>query len=32
VLVHGRIVRSGGADLAKDLEKSGYANLIAEAA
>jgi Fe-S cluster assembly ATP-binding protein len=32
VLAHGRIVRSGGPELAKDLEKSGYAGLIAEAA
>jgi Fe-S cluster assembly ATP-binding protein len=32
VLTRGRIVRSGGPDLAKDLEKSGYAGLIAEAA
>ena len=32
VLAHGRIVRSGGAELAKELEKSGYAGLIAEAA
>ena len=31
VLAHGRIVRSGGPDLAKELEKSGYAGLIAEA-
>jgi Fe-S cluster assembly ATP-binding protein len=32
VLLHGRIVREGGPELAKDLEKSGYASLIAEAA
>jgi Fe-S cluster assembly ATP-binding protein len=32
VLAHGRIVRSGGPELAKQLEKSGYADLIAEAA
>jgi len=32
VLTRGRIVRSGGPDLAKELEKSGYAGLIAEAA
>jgi Fe-S cluster assembly ATP-binding protein len=32
VLAHGRIVRSGGPELAKELEKSGYASLIAEAA
>ena len=32
VLSHGRIVRSGGPELAKELEKSGYAGLIAEAA
>jgi Fe-S cluster assembly ATP-binding protein len=32
VLLHGRIVRSGGPELAKELEKSGYADLIAEAA
>ncbi|HEX3573365.1 MAG TPA: Fe-S cluster assembly ATPase SufC [Rhodopila sp.] len=32
VLAHGRIVRSGGPELAKELEKSGYAGLIAEAA
>jgi Fe-S cluster assembly ATP-binding protein len=32
VLAHGRIVRSGGAELAVELEKSGYAGLIAEAA
>jgi Fe-S cluster assembly ATP-binding protein len=31
VLAHGRIVRSGGPELAKELEKSGYADLIAEA-
>ncbi|HVZ10794.1 Fe-S cluster assembly ATPase SufC [Rhodopila sp.] len=32
VLSKGRIIRSGGPDLAKELEKSGYASLIAEAA
>jgi Fe-S cluster assembly ATP-binding protein len=32
VLAGGRIVRSGGPDLAKELEKNGYAGLIAEAA
>jgi Fe-S cluster assembly ATP-binding protein len=32
VLAHGRIVRAGGPELAKELEKSGYAGLIAEAA
>jgi Fe-S cluster assembly ATP-binding protein len=32
VLVGGRIVRTGGPDLARDLEKSGYAGLVAEAA
>src|ERR1700709_2018817 len=32
VLAHGRIVRSGGPELAKELEQSGYAGLIAEAA
>jgi len=32
VLTSGRIVRSGGPDLAKELEKSGYAGLTAEAA
>ena len=32
VLAHGRIVRSGGPELAKELEKSGYTSLIAEAA
>jgi Fe-S cluster assembly ATP-binding protein len=32
VLVHGRIIRSGGPELAKELEKSGYAGVIAEAA
>jgi Fe-S cluster assembly ATP-binding protein len=32
VLTNGRIVRSGGPDLAKELEKSGYAGLTAEAA
>jgi Fe-S cluster assembly ATP-binding protein len=32
VLLNGQIVRSGGPELAKELEKRGYANLIAEAA
>ncbi len=32
VLAQGRIVRSGGPDLARDLEKSGYAGLVPEAA
>jgi Fe-S cluster assembly ATP-binding protein len=32
VLAHGRIVRSGGADLARVLEAQGYAQVIAEAA
>ncbi|WP_428489826.1 Fe-S cluster assembly ATPase SufC [Rhodopila sp.] len=32
VLTQGRIVRSGGPELAKELEKSGYASLIQEAA
>jgi Fe-S cluster assembly ATP-binding protein len=32
VLTNGRIVRSGGPDLAKELETSGYAGLTAEAA
>jgi Fe-S cluster assembly ATP-binding protein len=32
VLLSGRIVRSGGPELAKELEKSGYAGVIAEAA
>jgi Fe-S cluster assembly ATP-binding protein len=32
VLAGGRIVRSGGADLAKELEKSGYGAMLAEAA
>jgi Fe-S cluster assembly ATP-binding protein len=32
VLAHGRIVRSGGPELAIELEKNGYAGLIAEAA
>ena len=32
VLLQGRIVRTGGPELAKELEKSGYAELIAEAA
>jgi Fe-S cluster assembly ATP-binding protein len=32
VLAQGRIVRTGGPELAKELAKSGYAGLIAEAA
>ena len=32
VLTQGRIVRSGGPELAKELEKSGYAGLVQEAA
>ncbi|MBS0639125.1 MAG: Fe-S cluster assembly ATPase SufC [Acetobacteraceae bacterium] len=32
VLSQGRIIRSGGPELAKELEQSGYASLIAEAA
>jgi Fe-S cluster assembly ATP-binding protein len=32
VLVGGRIVRSGGPDLARELEAQGYAQVIAEAA
>ena len=32
VLAQGRIVRSGGPELARELEKQGYASLIAEAA
>ena len=32
VLAHGRIIRSGGPELAKELEKSGYADVMAEAA
>jgi Fe-S cluster assembly ATP-binding protein len=32
VLAQGRILRSGGPELAKELEKSGYGGLIAEAA
>jgi Fe-S cluster assembly ATP-binding protein len=32
VLLNGQIVRSGGPELAKQLEKSGYGDLIAEAA
>jgi Fe-S cluster assembly ATP-binding protein len=32
VLAHGRIIRSGGADLARALEAQGYAQVIAEAA
>ena len=32
VLANGRILRSGGPELAKELEKNGYAGMIAEAA
>ena len=32
VMSAGRIIRSGGADLARQLEAEGYANLVAEAA
>src|ERR1700728_156463 len=32
VLAHGRIVRSGGPELAKELEKNGYGAMLAEAA
>jgi Fe-S cluster assembly ATP-binding protein len=32
VLAHGRIVRSGGPELATELERTGYAGLTAEAA
>lgn len=32
VLAGGRIIRTGGPDLARELEKSGYAGLMAEAA
>ncbi len=32
VLAHGRIVRSGGPELAHELEAHGYAQVIAEAA
>ncbi|CAH2600021.1 Fe-S cluster scaffold complex subunit SufC [Rhodovastum atsumiense] len=32
VLAHGRIIRSGGPELAHELEASGYASVIAEAA
>ncbi len=32
VLAGGRIIRSGGPELARELEKSGYANVLAEAA
>ena len=32
VLAHGRIIRSGGPELAKELEKNGYAAVLAEAA
>lgn len=30
ILANGRIVKSGGADLAKELEKTGYAGLVSE--
>ena len=32
VLVHGRIVRSGGPELARELEETGYASVVSEAA
>ena len=32
VMAHGRIIRSGGPDLARQLEAEGYAHVIAEAA
>ena len=32
VMAHGRILRSGGPDLARDLEREGYARILAEAA
>jgi Fe-S cluster assembly ATP-binding protein len=32
VLAHGRIIRSGGPELAKELEKSGYGAMVAEVA
>jgi Fe-S cluster assembly ATP-binding protein len=32
VLAHGRIVRSGGPDLARLLEAEGYAGMAADAA
>ena len=32
VLAHGRIVRSGGPELAKELERNGYGAILAEAA
>ncbi|MFQ5467222.1 MAG: Fe-S cluster assembly ATPase SufC, partial [Kiloniellaceae bacterium] len=32
VLAHGRIARSGGADLAEELERTGYAAFVGEAA
>jgi Fe-S cluster assembly ATP-binding protein len=32
VLAGGRIIRTGGAELARELESQGYANVIAEAA
>ncbi len=32
VMAHGRILRSGGPDLARDLEREGYGKIVAEAA
>ncbi len=32
VLAHGRIIRSGGPELARELEANGYAQIVAEAA
>ena len=32
VMAHGRILRSGGPDLARELEREGYAKMVAEAA
>jgi Fe-S cluster assembly ATP-binding protein len=32
VLAGGRILRSGGPELARELEATGYADLVAEAA
>jgi len=32
VLAHGRIIRSGGPELALELEANGYAQIVAEAA
>jgi Fe-S cluster assembly ATP-binding protein len=32
VLADGRIIRTGGPELAQELEKTGYAGLTAEAA